>query len=61
KQDILAKLDQIQMHYCQDCFLHKQFKLEKGRRYAHRFCITQCTVGEKIKDFGEKLCEKQNA
>ncbi|MFD2445781.1 zinc-finger domain-containing protein [Bacillus sp. CGMCC 1.16607] len=55
KQEILASLDTIQNHYCQDCFLHKHLKDDKGRRYAHRFCITQCTVGQKIKEYGEKL------
>jgi hypothetical protein len=55
KQEILANLDSIQTYYCQNCFLHKHLKQEKGRRHAHRFCITECTVGEKIKEFGEML------
>jgi hypothetical protein len=55
KLQILASLDRVQQHYCQGCFLHKQLKCEKGRRYAHRFCITQCTVGEKIKIYGQQL------
>jgi hypothetical protein len=55
KQEILANLNKVQAYYCQDCFLHRELKREKGRRYAHRFCITQCTVGEKIKEYGDLL------
>ncbi|MHC0035728.1 zinc-finger domain-containing protein [Pseudoneobacillus sp. C159] len=55
KQQILASLDKVQKQYCKGCFLHKQLKIEKGRRYAHRFCITQCTVGEEIKKYGQQL------
>ncbi|WP_367659452.1 zinc-finger domain-containing protein [Cytobacillus gottheilii] len=42
--------------YCKGCFLHQHHKEEKGRRFAHRFCITQCTVGKKIKSIGKELC-----
>lgn len=42
-------------HYCKDCFLFKHHKEDRGRRFAHRFCITDCTVGEKIKRVGDRL------
>ncbi|MFL6561863.1 MAG: zinc-finger domain-containing protein, partial [Bacillus sp. (in: firmicutes)] len=37
------------------CFLHQHLKKEDGRRAAHRFCITQCTVGEQLQEYGKKL------
>jgi hypothetical protein len=41
--------------YCEGCFLHQQMNKEGGRRLAHRFCITQCTVGEQLQEYGKKL------
>lgn len=40
---------------CKDCFVYKHFKKEKGKRFAHKFCISECTVGEKLKSIGNKL------
>ena len=31
----------------------------KKQRYAHNFCIHQCTVGEQIKSIGELLSNKE--
>ncbi|WP_308435596.1 zinc-finger domain-containing protein [Neobacillus kokaensis] len=41
--------------YCEGCFVHQQLKKEGGKRRAHRFCITQCTIGEKLREYGKKL------
>ncbi|KYD22249.1 zinc-finger domain-containing protein [Caldibacillus debilis] len=41
--------------YCRGCFLHKYFSKEKGRRYAHNFCINKCTVGERLRKIGQEL------
>ncbi|MGG7618010.1 zinc-finger domain-containing protein [Bacillus coreaensis] len=55
RQQILREVEELMGRYCKECFLHKHHKDEKGRRYAHRFCITSCTVGEKIKEVGKRL------
>ncbi|MFE8702153.1 zinc-finger domain-containing protein [Cytobacillus sp. FJAT-54145] len=55
RRQILQEVEELMTSYCKGCFLHKLHKDEKGRRYAHRFCINKCTVGEKIKNYGEKL------
>ncbi|WP_077215383.1 zinc-finger domain-containing protein [Bacillus dakarensis] len=55
REKILSEVDDLMKSYCEGCFLHKLHKDEKGRRFAHRFCISACTVGEKIKYYGEKL------
>ncbi|WP_141434040.1 zinc-finger domain-containing protein [Bacillus sp. 03113] len=55
RKKILNEVEELIENYCKDCFLFKFHKEEKGRRYAHRFCISKCTVGEKIKNCGEKL------
>ncbi|MBR8645832.1 zinc-finger domain-containing protein [[Brevibacterium] frigoritolerans] len=39
-------------------FLRKHFRKEKGRTYAHQFCISECTVGEKLKQLGSELSDR---
>ena len=58
RKEIYKEVEEIMDHYCKGCFLYKQNRKDKGRAYAHKFCITSCTVGEKIRLCGEKL-EKQ--
>ncbi|PLR77213.1 zinc-finger domain-containing protein [Bacillus sp. V3-13] len=55
RKELLHEMGELMSHYCEGCFLHKHHRKEKGKKYAHRFCITQCTVGEKIKAYGNKL------
>ncbi|QED48361.1 zinc-finger domain-containing protein [Cytobacillus dafuensis] len=59
RKQIIDEVEYLMITYCKDCFLFKFHKEEKGRRYAHRFCITKCTVGEQIKAFGSKLSEEK--
>ncbi|WP_147533720.1 zinc-finger domain-containing protein [Bacillus marasmi] len=55
RKQLFQELEQLMKHYCDGCFLHKHIKNNHGRRKAHRFCISECTVGEKIKGYGNKL------
>ena len=54
----LKKAEQLMDFYCNDCFLHQQNKRDMGKRGAHRFCIKQCTVGQRIKKAGDMLGQK---
>nr|WP_285889706.1 zinc-finger domain-containing protein [Neobacillus niacini] len=49
------RVESLLGQYCNGCFVHQQFKQDGGRRFAHRFCISQCTVGEKLQEYGKKL------
>ena len=49
------KVDQLVKEYCDGCFLYRHIRKEEGRTAAHRFCITQCTVGEKFVEIGKNL------
>nr|WP_256218368.1 zinc-finger domain-containing protein [Bacillus sp. MUM 116] len=51
----MTHVESLMTQYCEGCFLHRQLIKEGGRRKAHQFCISQCTVGEQIKEFGKKL------
>ncbi|MBB6444627.1 zinc-finger domain-containing protein [Bacillus benzoevorans] len=57
RKDIYNEVEGILNQYCNGCFLYKQNRKDKGRAYAHKFCISACTVGEKIRMCGEKLTQ----
>ncbi|MFJ7972532.1 zinc-finger domain-containing protein [Psychrobacillus sp. NPDC096389] len=52
---IINEIDHILQKYCDGCFVRTQLRKEKGKTVAHQFCIHGCTVGEEIKQKGEKL------
>ncbi|MDA1475403.1 zinc-finger domain-containing protein [Bacillus changyiensis] len=58
KKEIFKELTDLQDSYCEGCFIKKHFRKEHGKTYAHTFCITKCTVGEKLRTFGEVLMNK---
>lgn len=55
KKEIYKEITELNDTYCQDCFVKKHFRKEYGKAVAHSFCITKCTVGEKLKDYGRML------
>ncbi len=55
---IINEIDQLLENYCEGCFVKKQLRKEKGKSMAHQFCINECTVGEEIKEAGNKLYGK---
>ncbi|SFA99421.1 MULTISPECIES: zinc-finger domain-containing protein [unclassified Bacillus (in: firmicutes)] len=55
RKDLMMKVDQLVKEYCDGCFLYRHIRKEEGRTAAHRFCITQCTVGEKFVEIGKNL------
>ncbi|NMD72462.1 zinc-finger domain-containing protein [Bacillus sp. DNRA2] len=55
RKQLFQEVEQLMKHYCDGCFLHEHIKTNQGRRKAHRFCIKECTVGEKIKSYGNRL------
>ncbi|MEH7202036.1 zinc-finger domain-containing protein [Bacillus safensis] len=58
KKTAVQELTYLQDTYCSDCLIKKHFRKEYGKKYAHSFCIQQCTVGEKIKEYGQTLLKK---
>ncbi|MDI2589022.1 MULTISPECIES: zinc-finger domain-containing protein [unclassified Psychrobacillus] len=52
---IINEIDLIMQKYCDGCFVRTQLRKDKGKTIAHQFCIHSCTVGEEIKQKGEKL------
>lgn len=56
RKKIYEELEEI-LSYCDGCFLQKHFRKQNGRTFAHQFCLSQCTVGEKLKLLGERFTE----
>ena len=40
RKEIYNEVEEILEQYCKGCFLYKQNRKERGRNFAHRFCIT---------------------
>jgi hypothetical protein len=59
RKEWLENIDTLMKSYCDGCFVFDHYKKEKSRRYAHNFCIHQCTVGEQIKNIGDRLSNKE--
>lgn len=55
-KQLLDDLDSLLINYCDGCFVARHFRKEKGKRYAHNFCINECTVGLEIQKIGQRLC-----
>ncbi|MEI5907267.1 zinc-finger domain-containing protein [Bacillus spongiae] len=56
---VFSKIDQLTECYCEGCWLKHHFRKENGKNAAHQFCIQQCTVGEKLKELGAELTNRE--
>ena len=54
RKKIYEELEEM-LSYCEGCFLQKHFRKQNGRTFAHQFCLSQCTVGEKLKQLGKQF------
>lgn len=52
---VMNEIDEILDIYCDGCFLKRQLSKEKGKTTAHKFCITNCSVGGQLKLLGEQM------
>ncbi|MFZ7943110.1 MULTISPECIES: zinc-finger domain-containing protein [Bacillaceae] len=55
RKELFSQAEELMKQYCDGCFLHQHLKKDGGRRLAHRFCISQCTIGIKLQEVGSKL------
>ncbi|KAB7708975.1 zinc-finger domain-containing protein [Bacillus aerolatus] len=55
RKQLMAEVEELLHTYCEDCLLKAAFRKEKGKSFAHKFCITTCTVGEQLRKRGEQL------
>ncbi|OLN23189.1 zinc-finger domain-containing protein [Domibacillus antri] len=55
RTELLNEVEDLLNMYCKDCLVKAALRKEKGKIAAHKFCISECTVGEKLKQYGDKL------
>ncbi|WP_081415266.1 zinc-finger domain-containing protein [Ectobacillus panaciterrae] len=55
RKQLISQVHDLIETYCAGCFVNSHFRKEHGKSYAQSFCIKQCTVGEKLKEYGKKL------
>ncbi|AJD91247.1 hypothetical protein JMA_19300 [Jeotgalibacillus malaysiensis] len=55
KHTAISAVDELMNTYCRDCPVKKQLRAEKGKLHAHKFCISDCSIGIKIKEIGRQL------
>lgn len=55
KQETLYKINQLEEKYCHGCLLKKLNRDRGNQTSAHKFCISECSVGLKIRSHGNQL------
>lgn len=55
KLSIINEIDEMLASYCEGCFVRTQMRKEQGKTAAHRFCISNCTVGTQLQFLGNEL------
>lgn len=51
----LEKIRELEDNYCKNCKLKQVNRKLYNKSYAHHFCINECSVGLKIKIYGNNL------
>lgn len=52
---IVETIDALQDTYCNNCPVKQALREDRGKRGAHYFCISACSIGQKIKALGTQL------
>jgi hypothetical protein len=55
RKQLLSEVGEILDTYCHDCFLKAHHRKEGGKSNAQNFCIKNCTVGQKLQEYGKRL------
>ena len=55
KQKVIMEVSHILDTYCQDCFLRRHLRETFGKNHAQRFCINDCSVGDRLQQCGKYL------
>jgi hypothetical protein len=55
RKKLFKEVDSLINFYCEGCFIKTTLQKENSKTFAHRFCIEKCTIGEMLKQYGNKL------
>ncbi|RWU14483.1 zinc-finger domain-containing protein [Anoxybacillus flavithermus] len=59
RKDVLLRINELLDTYCEECFVKRALRKEYGKLYAQSFCIQTCTIGEKMKQYGQLLVKQK--
>lgn len=60
KTSIINEIDEMLTAYCEGCFVKAQIRKDNGKTAAHRFCISNCTIGTQLQFLGNELNKHGN-
>jgi hypothetical protein len=55
RNQVIIELNDMIETYCEGCFVYQHFRKIHSQNYAQNFCMKQCTIGEKLKQYGKYL------
>lgn len=55
KKQVIKEVHDMVQVYCEECFLYKYLRETNSRNVAQQFCIKECSVGEKLQEYGDRL------
>ncbi|MCA0988195.1 zinc-finger domain-containing protein [Guptibacillus algicola] len=55
KKEVMMEVGFILDTYCDGCLLKRVNQHDYGKCHAQRFCITECTVGDELRQLGKHL------
>lgn len=53
--EIMNEIDEVMDRYCHGCLLKQALNTERGKTAAHRFCISECTIGDQLRFLGNEM------
>lgn len=51
----ITQIDKLEERYCKHCLIKETLRREHSKTEAHQFCISECSIGRKIKMYGNQL------
>lgn len=54
-QYAITQINKLEHKYCKGCLIKQTLRREENKSAAHQFCISECSVGQTIKMYGNQL------
>ena len=55
KRYAITQINKLENRYCKGCLIKETLRREQSKSAAHQFCNSECSVGQKIKMYGNQL------
>lgn len=58
RKQYIREMDELTDTYCEGCLVKQTLTKERSKTNAHRFCITECSIGLTIQKIGEAFMQQ---